>query len=767
MKRYIKIFSVIAALTAAFSCSDWGTREVFEGSALGVVPDSLTQTKVFDLPATECKLHINVISNQEYTISHHAEWVSAPETSRDKEGFDIICPVNDGVARIAMIYLAIEEASHYDTLTIRQKGSVIPSIVFEKSNYTLKGSAAGKAEIAIKANVPEEELTCKIDYLSRSTDWISNIEISGGMLRFDYPANADAARRNARLTLNYTDGWGEVTTTLLYVSQQNSSDNDGVEMSFADLKAMAVEETMPLNNDIIIEGIVVSDRNNGNTGDNTQIDETTIDYSVCERTVYLESLDAEHGLRLEVISEDDNVFNQGDRVKLNIAESVLHKSVVTDAEMDPEFYYLTEVSYGMVMEHTKGSKSDIPLKEKTIGTLTDNDIFTYVTLKDCELPVRKGALTPVNEDFTDVKGSEKLAKFPILLRDIEGNSMYVYTNTTCPYRRDGSILPYGSGPMSGVIVHEHYTRFEFQDTESTDEDTYGNIGRYQIRHMSKEDFGMSSTIEENSFSQILCEWRYVLGQYHPDRYDATDGDITAYFTSSFKYDPNNATYIKDGRAGKLAYLLYNDWTYLGPMDVKGNVNGVGVTLGDGTYWMGPNFTGANSESTAKVNSNGNGQIPSGAGSAWCTNITHNKQGPQSMNIIFSTKGINTTNMSFQVSMMNDWQQASAKIPGPRYWHLEYSLTGADNSWTRLETFSVPDYLQTNIPQIWQTAGFKQMNFALPAEELSNKSQVHLRLIPDEGVEAGSRAMYLDPSSTTNANGSYRTCWNYLCVRYNK
>lgn len=116
--------------------------------------------------------------------------------------------------------------------------------------------------------------------------------------------------------------------------------------------------------------------------------------------------------------------------------------------------------------------------------------------------------------------------------------------------------------------------------------------------------------------------------------------------------------------------------------------------------------------------------------------------------------------------MNDYQQASAKIPGPRYWHLEYSLSG-EAPWTRLETFSVPDYLQTNIPQIWQTAGFKQMNFQLPAAELCDKETVHLRLIPDEGLAAGSRAMYLDPSSTTNANGSYRTCWNYIGIRYNK
>lgn len=766
MKTYIKIFSLFAALTAAASCGDWGTREVFEGSALGVVPDSLTSLKVFDLPATESQLHINVVSNQEYTISHEADWITAPARSQGKDGFDITCPVNDGVARSAIMILAIEEAEHYDTLTIRQKGTVIPSITFEGEGHTLNGSAGGKAEIPVTINVPEDELSFTLEFLSESADWISGIGISGDKLTFDYTANESDVRRKARLAVSFTDGWGAVTTTLLYVSQLNSSDSEGTVVTFPELKEMATEEGFKIESDLIIEGIVVSDRLNGNAGDNTQKDETTIDYSMCERTIYLESTDGQYGLCLITSSEKDNIFSQGDRVKLSLSEAVLHRSVVTDAEKDPVFHTLTGVNYGMVLEHTKGTKADIPQKTRTIGTLTDDDIFTFVTLQNCELPVRKGSLTPLNESFTEVFQTEKCAKFAVLLRDIDGNSMYVYTNTTCPYRRDGSVLPYGSGNMSGVIVHEHYTRFEFQDTDSPDEDTYGNIGRYQIRHMAKEDFAMAATMEEASFSEILCEWRYILGQYHPDRYDATDGDLTAYFTSSFKYDPNNATYIKDGRAGKLAYLFYNDWAYLGPMDVNGNVNGVGVTLGDGIYWMGPSYTGANSESAPKINSSGNGQVPSGAGSAWCTNITHNKQGPQSMNIVFSTKGINTSNLSFQVAMMNDYQQASAKIPGPRYWHLEYSLSG-EAPWTRLETFSVPDYLQSNIPQIWQTAGFKQMNFPLPAEELCDKETVYLRLIPDEGVAAGSRAMYLDPSSTTNSNGSYRTCWNYIAIRYNK
>lgn len=764
MKTYKKIFTAICILTAAVACSDWGTREIFEGSALGVIPDSTSKTKVFVLPETECKLHIGVISNQEYAILNDAEWISAPTSSRNKEGFDISCPANDGVARLANIILAIEETAHYDTLTIKQKGMIHPAISFKQTTYTFNGSAAGKADIEMNYNIPENEIKSDVEYLSSTTDWIHNVAIKDGKLTFDYPANPNMKKRSASIALSFTDGWGEITTAKIYILQLNAADSEGTVKTIAELKELGTEEGFVIDSDIIIEGIVVSNKNNGNAGDNPQEDELSIDYSVSERTIYLESLDASHGIRLETVSSEDNKFNQGDILTLNLSEATLHKSAVTDPEKDPVYYYVNNVNYGMVIKHEAGSKDAIPVKEKTIGTLTDDDIFTYVTLKDCELPVRKGSLTPINEEFTNISKSEKCAKFAILLRDIDGNSMYVYTNTTCPYRRDGSVLPYGSGSMSGVIVHEHYTRFEFQDTDSINEDTYGNIGRYQIRHTDKKDFGMAATMKDNSFSEILCEWRYALGQYQ-DKYDATDGDLNAYFISSFFYDKNNASYIEDGRAGKLAYTLYNDFSYLGPMDAAGNINGVGICLEDGTWWMSPQYSGANSQYAEGINSAGTGVVPTGSGSAWCTNITRFQKAPQYMKIIFSTQNISTNKLSLQVAMMNDYFQTTSKVPGPRFWHLDYSLTDK-NDWTRLETFTVPDYLQSNIPQIWQTAGFKQMDFPLPVE-LCGKETVYLRLIPDESFAAGSRSLYIDPSSTTDANGSYRICWNYIGIRYNK
>ncbi len=77
----------------------------------------------------------------------------------------------------------------------------------------------------------------------------------------------------------------------------------------------------------------------------------------------------------------------------------------------------------------------------------------------------------------------------MLVRDKNGDSFYMLTNTTCKYRRDGSMLPYGSGNISGVLVHETHDRFVWMGSKDM-----GDIGRYQIppphprRHRAGEGF---------------------------------------------------------------------------------------------------------------------------------------------------------------------------------------------------------------------------------------------------------------------------------------
>ena len=681
-----------------------------------------------------------------------------------KRGFVMRYGANNALARSAKVIVGIGETSHFDTLSVRQRGSVEPRLDVTSVIISLPGSSAGHYTCSLDTNIPDSDIA--VDFSSDGErEWIGGVSVTGSVLGFDYAANPGSGPRHANIDLRYEDAFGNVLHIPFKVNQKSASDSDGTEYSFGSLCALAGVEGTLIEEDIVIEGIVVSDKENGNCGENTQQGLTSIDYNVCRQTVYLESTDGSRGLMLVTRTPEDNVFLQGDRVRFSLRGATLYRSKVIDSQTDPVYYYLTGIKGNMAVACTHLGREGIPVKEKYMGSLTDDDIFTFVSLRECEFPVRKGPLTPIAEQFTSVGGSDKVSKFGILLHDIFGSSMYLYTNTTCPYRRTGEALPYGSGTMKGVVVHELYPRFEYMDNASADPDDWGNIGRYQLRHTCREDFGMAKTMEEGSFSAIIAEWRYILDK-NLERYYATDGDRSAYFEYSFIY-PDSYT---DGRAGKLPINKNTDYSYLGPLD-KVAASGVGVVLDDGQDWMSPFWHGYNSEFASAINAKGNGEVPTDAGSAWSTNITARNGAPQYTTLVFSTSGLSSSKMSMQISSMNNFYSSTQNIggipfylEGPRRWWVEYSLDGSN--WVKVSQYSLPEFCQTSpVTQLWQTPGFKSVNIPLPTL-LLGRDKVWIRIIPDAGLKTGSKTAYIDESIVYPASGSFPTAWNYIGIRYN-
>lgn len=759
--HYIGLIGLAAAIFSACG-NDIYERTIYEGSGLGY-PE-----KTCDLEASAGALTVPVIANRPYTIRTDASWLQVPsEAPAGEEGFTFRYEANPSLPRKAKVIVAIEETAHYDTLTVRQRGQYPAELSAQSQVVQLGGSSSGSRSVALQTNIPVDEIALD-HYAEGESDWISNLKLEGSALTFDYTANPAEQVRRGSISLRYEDAFGEVVSILFQLCQLSSSDSAGTPLSLADFCALASVSGVTLEEDLVIEGIVVSDKQNGNCGDNTQLSATSIDYDVCRQTIYFEALDGSCGVRMLTRTPDDNIFLQGDRVQFSLRGATLFKSDTGDSAV-PVYYYVNDVRGNMAVSCEHLGREGIPVKEKYIGSLTDADIFTYVTFKECELPVRKGPLTPVSEEFTLAGGSDKVAKFGILLHDICGASMYLLTNTTCPYRRDGHCLPYGSGPMSGVVVHELYSRFSWQDNDSADQDSWGNIGRYQLRHTCPEDFGMAQTMAEASFSAILCEWRYILDK-NLERYYATDGDKTAYFDYSFIY-PDTYT---DGRAGKLPINKMKDYAYLGPVGASatGNVNGLGVILEDGSDWMSPSWDGYNSEFAADVNAKGTGTVTSDAGSAWSTNLTARNGAPMYTTLVFSTAGISSSKMSLQLSSMNYFYSSTQKIggiayylEGPRYWWVEYSLDG--KAWEPVAKYSLPELCQVSpMTQLWQTAGYKPVNVPLPADRLLGRDKVWIRIIPDAAMQSGTPNAYLDPAIIYPNSGSFPTAWNYIGIRYN-
>ena len=512
-KSIFKFWSIAAAVGVAAACTNVDAEDI-DLVKLGALE------KEFIVEADANSFDIDIYTNGAYHIEriNESDWLSLAcgETTDGKATITAECEFNEDFKRKAGIVLCSDVDSRRDTLYIKQKALIDARIAFANSSIIVPG-AGGENKSVIETNVPFSDITVETEYSDpENTDWIQEIEIVDAEseereLVITLDANpAEEVPRSAAVSLSFTDGWDETVSVEFNLLQRTAKETLGRNITFEEFR-----QNYALNKKIedyvIIEGIVVSNPDNRNAGENTQLTTSTIDYTVSERTLYLESKDGRYGISILTNEVEDNIFDQYDHVQLLI------QGATGNLVENPDRYELEGVTKSMAISRTAGSASDVPVKEKHMNELTDDDIYTYVTLKEIEFPVRKGSITPVNEGYAIGTNAHRISKYPLLVRDINGDAMYMMTNTNCAYRSDGTRLPYGSGDISGVIVHERFSRFEWRNgadpAEMTDDPTLGYIGRYQIRHQNKEDiWGKMQNSVEDSFSALLTEYRY----WNPD-----------------------------------------------------------------------------------------------------------------------------------------------------------------------------------------------------------------------------------------------------------
>ena len=735
--QYIPLAALALALTA--SC-DYDDAVVVKAEELGL---SKTTIKV---SSDEGALGVAVYSNMNGTVSiaDNSDWLTiSPASFKKDDSLHVSYQANTGFPRMAKI--AVVTDTRTDTLRIKQEGLIEPELKFMTSSVIAYNSK-GETKAQVNTNLEPGEITMKTSYTEgQEGDWISGYVIENGFLVLTTSDNSGTSLRNAKVTLSYLNGWEEVISTTLYVTQANVHNEMGNEVSFNDVRLLADVEGYNINTDIYITGYVVSNKTLGNAGDNTRLTSTSIDYTISKKTAYIESLDGQYGFSVETDSEDDNIFQQYSKVQI-----LLKGTKVTMINL-PERYTIKGVTSAMVMTAVSGTKSDLPVKEKYMSELTDKDVYTYVTLKDCEIPLRKGSLSPMNEGYANAGGGNRASKYPTLIRDVNGSSMYMYTNTTCLYRRDGSRLPNGSGKISGVIVHE--THRSFIDNDSPVEDECGNIGKYQIRHTTKEDIALEDSLSDN-FSGLITEFRYV------------DHNGDGWW---------NSTYGKNGQMihtypgyttskGDRCYGT-TSFSYLGPVgnnvnyifgNNRGNVNGMGIILEDGTDYL--------RTYNKDINADGKGSVTGNSYCAWGNSYwwDEEKDRPYCWLVKFSTKGYSTDKLSMQISVQN----VSQKGRVPRYWAAQWSTTGdteatGDADWKDIGTYTIPDVVVWSNTLMFQSNAYKTIDFPLPLDML-DKDVVYIRLIPTS--KKASDGYSYDGGTAVSANGS---ALEYFAVRYNK
>lgn len=719
---------------------------------------------------SDLKKEIRVLSNQECVISYvdgiEADWMRIRDLDTYQVcrqiafdgdcSFRIECDQNDDYAR--MVKLLVQTSSRTDTVYVKQLGKREPSIKLASGSLVLNGSTAGNGEVAYTSNISDyQDIKYQISY-SGEEGWIDAVSIDGDKVKLDYKANPSSDNlRTASVKVYYTDGFGTEYGQTLYVIQKTGNDGIGKTMSFADVRAMGKDgQTVEINDYLIVEGYVVSNRASGNVGENEKLSLTASDNTSYKKKFYLESLDGNYGFLVQTATEEDNVFTFADKVTLLLKGTSLTK------ETDPERYEITGLTSSNIVGRETGFSSNLPEREKFISELTDADIYTYITLKDCEFAVRKGALTPLNDAYTLSSGKGMISKYPRLVRDAEGSSIYTYTNTTCPYRRDGVRLPYGSGTLSGVIVHELFPNYVYGDND--DEELSGNIGRYQIRHQSYSDIAFD---KEKSFSHILAEFRYATGfrtgENGMSYFNATDGQASARFfhTSGDAVTNCPSTFNYIGWTG----------TNSGVAPFKGHIGfdssidqPLGYSFADGYVF---DYSGTNSDGKGKVSStkkNTYNGVSVKLYDGWMSKIWwKDEDAPaESWIVEFSTKDIAAQHLSMQFT---SYSAITSNVGNAPYnWTVSWSDTfdlNDESVWKKVADYVVPDGVLNGQEREWQLPAFKQYDFVLPLEMLG-KDKVYLRLRPASRV---SNTLYFGEGTVTDGTQSGNGI-DYFAIRYN-
>ena len=719
---------------------------------------------------SDLKKEIRVLSNQECVISYvdgiEADWMRIRDLDTYQVcrqiafdgdcSFRIECDQNDDYAR--MVKLLVQTSSRTDTVYVKQLGKREPSIKLASGSLVLNGSTAGNGEVAYTSNISDyQDIKYQISY-SGEEGWIDAVSIDGDKVKLDYKANPSSDNlRTASVKVYYTDGFGTEYGQTLYVIQKTGNDGIGKTMSFADVRAMGKDgQTVEINDYLIVEGYVVSNRASGNVGENEKLSLTASDNTSYKKKFYLESLDGNYGFLVQTATEEDNVFTFADKVTLLLKGTSLTK------ETDPERYEITGLTSSNIVGRETGFSSNLPEREKFISELTDADIYTYITLKDCEFAVRKGALTPLNDAYTLSSGKGMISKYPRLVRDAEGSSIYTYTNTTCPYRRDGVRLPYGSGTLSGVIVHELFPNYVYGDND--DEELSGNIGRYQIRHQSYSDIAFD---KEKSFSNILAEFRYATGfrtgENGMSYFNATDGQASARFfhTSGDAVTNCPSTFNYIGWTG----------TNSGVAPFKSHIGfdssidqPLGYSFADGYVF---DYSGTNSDGKGKVSStkkNTYNGVSVKLYDGWMSKIWwKDEDAPaESWIVEFSTKDIAAQHLSMQFT---SYSAITSNVGNAPYnWTVSWSDTfdlNDESVWKKVADYVVPDGVLNGQEREWQLPAFKQYDFVLPLEMLG-KDKVYLRLRPASRV---SNTLYFGEGTVTDGTQSGNGI-DYFAIRYN-
>lgn len=612
-------------------------------------------------------LEIITIAVKDITDGEHpaeAEWLTDVRLEKDaEENVQLLFGIarNDsGSDRKASILLEIPDADGKVLATA--EASIVQTVDDASVVFTDAGTVVPvpgdqhnrSALLTANFDVDPARFSYEVSYDPAGEQWISAVTFTPSAVSFAVAENTGEQPRSAALKITYRDDDVTCSSTLDLTQEVK-------QFSIADLRALipAAEGSLLLTSEKLLSAIVISDAGNYNMEVNPNLTDTSIDFSVNEKTAYIESLDGQYGLRIVTRLPADNILKRYSSLQLSIKGLTLVK------ESAPERYTLTGFTQDHVVNQNAGTAADLPKKEKFISELTDADLYTYVTLRECEFMLNGGAYINVHDGYclrTDLNTmGVNDPRFDCGMRgviDSRGSKINMLLNTQVRWRRKGDGVPAGSGPMSGIIVHSKLPRYGVK----------GDVGTYQIRPVEEADIAFAKEESTRNYS-TLVRWAWPGMTTNAGIKQHEDGSIVPYqgegrMFSSVSNKINSSAAV----AGIACTLDYNNLNY-----AKG-ITAPALRY-NGIWW----------------------------------NTSRNEG--EYVAFSFSTEGVNGSCMKMILSTVLGGLSA-ATIVAPLYWDVSYSLDGGAN-YTRFDTVPIRSIAYWAGPQ-WYVPGLGEVEIDLPA-----------------------------------------------------
>ena len=706
------------------------------------------------------EIKVEIVSDGEYdaVVTEGSEWLwfengnTSYKGSSSDESLVICYDANRTILRSGKVVLS--RLHRKVEIEISQVGILSVDFTIGQQNLSIGAEGGFLSSKVLTLSSPEDILIETVYVEEEQGEWITQARMENNYLKFNVVPNTSADVRHAVIKVSKK---GTSMSGVIQVTQEGTA--GCAPKTISEVKAMAQDKPVVISEHVkLSDVIVINDNLEGNGAENRNVTSTIQDLTLADRTLYVSDAAGSDGIKLEFVKGAELLVRRFDHVDVDLYGAVLVK------ETEPLCYIIKDIPAAAVMNSVAGSESDVTVKEKKMSELTDADVYTLVTLTDCELPIRKGPYVPIN-----LKHYGVMNKYPMVIRDKEGSDMHMVVNTTCTWHRN-SLMPQGSGSIKGVIVHEHCDNFEWDQNKAAAKmaeglgldyvNDIGEIGRYQIRPVRKSDIMIDEEFE-NGFSQFVCEFRYA---YDGDKMIKNlSGGLICYPSASAEkikaYMKEIVPVGKDQNDKDLKATLTKkrDWTMVGPVK-DGKLSS--VEAGNGV-WDDNGILGYWYVSSAKQNNAMNeGRVDLDYGSAWSMkNLAYGS----AWEITFSTEGLTEANrpLSVQFGIINGYGE---RIGGPTNWVMEYSLDKGKN-WAELNRFTVPDFSLNGNKQVWNCPGHKNMSFTIDdsiSADMWGKEEVMLKLRPYD-LSAGKLGSYSGGTIPDEIENSL----NYFAVRCNK